>query len=133
VNRMPEPKRVISIPCPGFVDRIEAGKFDRADYEAIFQQHLAPYHGLAVSGIVLGCTHFPFIGHLIRSYALEHFTGSCTLYDGSVGTARQLERVLARRGLMNGSGSGNVTFLTSGDLKTYMPLYEALMKQTLTI
>lgn len=133
VSRMPDPARVISIPCPGLVDRIEQGLFNPSDYEDILERHLKQCHGLAVSGIVLGCTHYPFIGDIIQAYAQRHFSGSCTLYDGSEGTARQLERVLMKKGLDNGNGRGEVTFLTSGDRDRCLPLYETFMKKQLIL
>ncbi len=129
VSRMPDPARVVSVACPGLVDRIERGIFAADAFDDLFDRYLAPYHGMTVSGIVLGCTHFPFIREAIETYAHRHFRGACRLYDGAEATARQLGRVLKENRLANDSGSGRVTFLTSGDPAVYGPLFRMLRER----
>ena len=41
--RMPDPSRVINIPCPGIVERVEAGIFDDDAYDDLFDKYFAPY------------------------------------------------------------------------------------------
>lgn len=127
VKRMPNPSRVLSVPCPGLVDRIEKGIFSDDAFDDLLEGYLAPYEGRTISGIVLGCTHYPFIKGAIARYAKAHFSGACTLFDGSDGTARQLKRVLAARGLGSKEGAGSVEFLTSGNRERLAPLYEKLL------
>jgi len=47
--RMPDPSRVINIPCPGIVERVEAGIFDDDAYDDLFDRYLAPYDALLLS------------------------------------------------------------------------------------
>lgn len=126
-QRMPKPGRVVNIPCPGIVDRVEAGRFEDDAFDDLFDDYLAPYEGLLTDGIVLGCTHYVFIPGAFRRAARRHLTGPCTLYDGNVGTVRQLARVLAGRGLLNPAGSGALEFHTSGDSATFKPIFDRLL------
>lgn len=128
-ERMPDPSRVINIPCPGIVERIEAGKLGAEDYDDLFAQYLAPYKGAEVDAIVLGCTHYIFIKDAFRRNAKLHLTGNCQLIDGNEGTVRQLGRVLETHNLVNPSGSGNVTFCTSGDYDRIKPTFEMLINR----
>lgn len=124
---MPEPERIINVPCPGLVARIEAGVIADNAFDDLLDEYLMPYWGAQVDGIVLGCTHYPFIRGAISRYAHMHFSGSCRLYDGGEGTARQLARVLAKNGLLGQGGNGETVFLTSGDARVYLPLFQRFL------
>ena len=128
--RMPDPDRVINVGCSGIVDRIERGIVGDDMFDDILTRCLGPYEGLEVDGIVLGCTHFPFIRGAISRYAKAHFTGDCRLYDGNAGTARQLGRVLRREGLCAPAGAPEgerVTFFTSADRAAAEPVFRMLL------
>lgn len=127
--RMPEPGRVINVPCPGLVDRIERNIFAHDAFDDLFDLFLSPYHGMEIDGIVLGCTHYVFIRGAIARYAATHFKGACRFYDGNAATVRQLGRVLAEKGLSSDSGSAQVEFITSGDEAVYRPIFESLLSR----
>ncbi|MBQ6703964.1 MAG: glutamate racemase [Clostridia bacterium] len=126
---MPDPGRVINIPCPGIVERIEGGKLGADDFDDLFADYLAPYEGLEVDAIVLGCTHYIFIKDAFRRNAGLHLKGSCQLIDGNEGTVRQLGRVLEARNLANPGGSGHVTFCTSGNIDLIKPIFDMLISK----
>ncbi len=135
VGRMPDPERVVSIGCSGIVERVEAGITDEDAFDDLLEDKLCPYEGLEVSGIVLGCTHFPFIKPAFERYAGKHFTGERRFFDGNEGTARQLWRVLSARGLSAEPGKApdrRVTFLTSGDPGVCGPIFERLLAIPIT-
>ncbi len=132
--RMPEPDRVINVGCSGLVERIERGVTADDGFDDILCRHLAPYEGATIDGIVLGCTHFPFIAGAIKRYAKQHFNGECRLYDGNAGTARQLGRVLRREGLAAPEGAcegltsnERVRFYTSADAASAEPIFRRLL------
>lgn len=126
-NRMPDPNRVINVPCPGLADRIEGGVFAADAFDDLLDRYLSPYWGTEVDGIVLGCTHYPFIKGAIARYAGAHFAGPCRLYDGNDATVRHLGDVLREKGMENAGGRGEVTFLTSGDPARVTPVFEMLL------
>lgn len=125
-GRMPDPDRVIDVPCPGFVQRIEKGILADDAYDDLLEQHLGRYKGIEVDGIVLGCTHYPFIEGAILRYARANFTGPCRVFNGAGGCVRQLKRVLEAKGLTNANGSAEVDFNTSGDREFLEPVFRML-------
>lgn len=125
--RMPDPDRVINVPCPGLADRIETGEFSDDAFDDLFDRYLAPYWGMRVDGVVLGCTHYLFIRGAVARYMKLHFPGDARLYDGNDATALQLAHVLDASGLANGTGSGKVDFLTSGDPAVFQPIFDRLI------
>ena len=109
---------VIEVPCAGLAARIEQGNLDGDDLRELLESLIGPYRG-TVDGVVLGCTHYPFVARQVKDVL-----GDVTLFDGAEGTARQLERRLAERGMLSKSSvRGNVAFLSSKDTPEELSLY----------
>ena len=95
----------------GFVEMVEQGRADSRDAFELVQKELTPYLNRPVDGIVLGCTHYPFL----RKHFEALFPG-VPIFDGREGTARQLKRRLQQSGLLRqGAAPGSVRFETSGN------------------
>ncbi len=123
--------RVVSVPCPGLADKIEwfaeaPERFEQLGEEAL-GAYLAPFHGMNVGAIVLGCTHYVFLKKQLQAYAAKHFPGA-RLFDGNEGTARQLKRVLRENGLEAIREKGAVTFDSSGDVGVLKKRFDLLMR-----
>lgn len=127
--RMPRPERIVSVACPGLVERIERGLLKPGDFDDLLDSYLSFLHGGQIDGIVLGCTHYVFIGEAISVYAKAHFSGECRLFDGNAATVRQLGRVLEKNGLVNGAGRARVEYHTSGDRARLEPLFRSLIRR----
>lgn len=101
---------VISLPCKGLAELVESGHREGPVLDAYLQELFLPFRHCSVEYIVLGCTHYPFVADAIR----KNFGRPVELIDGSQGTARQLRRQLARRGLLSARpGPGRVVFENS--------------------
>lgn len=114
----------IPVECRGLAARIEKGDFDAPDLHALLEKLIGPYRG-KIDGIVLGCTHYPFIKKQIRAVM-----GEVELFDGGEGTARELRRQLARWNRLKKSSSGHVVFSSSLDTPEEMRLYHWLFRQS---
>ena len=80
---------IVPIACPGLSRLIEtAGPHSEAVVEYL-AEILRCVNMDNTSSIVLGCTHFSFVGAKI-----QEITGGIRLFDGRFGAARQLKRVL---------------------------------------
>lgn len=109
------------VPCTGLAARIEKGNFDAPDMHELLEHLIGSYAG-KVDGVVLGCTHYPFIKKQIREVI-----GDVPFYDGGAGTARELKRVLAGLGLLTcRPHKGKVIFKSSIDTPEEMALYQKL-------
>ena len=98
----------VKVPCPGLMELVE--KEDMEGARAYLEDLLGRYDMSRVDAVVLGCTHYVFLKDMIR----ELLPPGVAITDGNLGTARQLERVLAREGLLNREGPGEVRLETSG-------------------
>ena len=98
--------------CPGLVQQIEKGYLDTPKTRRILTGALEPMLKEGVDTLVMGCTHFPFVIPLIKQIAGE----DVRVIDPAPAVARQVQRVLAARGLLaNRKRTGNSVFLTSGE------------------
>lgn len=130
-ERMPDPERVVDVGCSGLVELIESGLTEGEKIEAALHKKLAPFEGMLIDGIVLGCTHYPFIAPAVKAYAKKHFKGECRIFDGNAGTARQLKRVLIGEGLAASAkepAGERVAFFTSGDIEKEEPIFRRLLE-----
>ena len=110
--------QVDAVPCWGLAARIEQGNLDSPDVLELLRGLVGDYAG-KVDGVVLGCTHYPYVADQIRAVL-----GDVTFYDSAIGTARQLRRRMGECGLLSASpAAGSVTFLSSKDTPEELELY----------
>ena len=114
---------IAKIPAPGLVQKIEAGKADCPETEALLRQILADHIG-ALDALVLGCTHYPF-----AAKAISRILGpEVTLLDGGDGTARETKRRLEAANLLE-EGPGEVTVLNSAQSSDRIRISYELLNQ----
>jgi glutamate racemase len=112
--------RVISQPCPRFVELVEAGMTSGPEVLDVARGYLAPLRQAEVDTLVLGCTHYPLL-----TGALSYVMGEgVTLVSSAEETAKDVYRVLADLDLLRpeslpGPAHG---FTTTGDPEHFRSL-----------
>ena len=111
LDRFASDVRVITQPCPGLVERIEAGELDSQATRELLQGFVAPLLAEGCDTLILGCTHYPFIKPLLRGLVPD----SISLIDTGAAVARQVQRLLTSHALLASGPSQPAQFWTSGD------------------
>lgn len=111
VRRFGSQARVIVQPCPGLVERIEAGDLEGPLTRALLEGFVAPLLAQGADTLVLGCTHYPFLTPLLRELAGP----SVEIVESGAAVARQLMRRLAETDFSPAQGEGGERFYSSGD------------------
>ncbi len=88
---------VFSRACPLFVPLADEGWTEGEISELIAKKYLAPFKEYDIDVLVLGCTHYPLLKPTIQKV----MGGGITLVDSAEETAKEIERVLNERGLLN--------------------------------
>jgi len=88
-------RQILLQPCPGWVERVEAGALDDPDTESAVRHFIQPLLDQGADTLVLGCTHYPFLAPVIQRLAGHEVQ----VIDPSGAVARELGRQLAVRGL----------------------------------
>jgi glutamate racemase len=114
---------VYTQPAPGLVELVEAGRVADPEAERLLRQYLDPLLEKGVDTLVLGCTHYPFLGPLIQKIGGP----GLIIIDTGAAVAKQTARVLEQQRLANpGLKPGSDTFYTSGDPETVTPIVRKL-------
>lgn len=110
MNSLPDKESIIPLACPGLAELIEAGDIAAAANRV--EELLATVDTTGVTGVVLGCTHYPLIKQEIR----QALGKEVRFYDGAEGLARNVRRVLANTGRLRAAGgSGQVRYVFTGE------------------
>lgn len=123
VERFAENLTILTQPCPGLVEKVEAGEIAGGETEALLHSYLDPLLQRQVDVVVLGCTHYPFLRPLVEKAAGP----GVTVLDTGEPVARQTLRVLTAHDLLSPSAErGREWFFTSGDRDLVGPVISRL-------
>jgi glutamate racemase len=111
---------VASVPCPRFVELVEAGVTSGPEVIDTARQYLAPLVERGVDTLVLGCTHYPLLTGAI-SYVMGD---DVTLVSSAEETAKDVYRVLTRADLLRDEDAPppEHRFLATGDPEPFARL-----------
>lgn len=122
LDRFASDVRVVTQPCPGLVECIEAGDLDSSSVRQLLQDYVAPLLAAGCDTLILGCTHYPFLKPLLR----ELVPADVALIDTGAAVARQLQRLLEQHAaLAPRSAVHSAQFWSSGtpaQLEQILPL-----------
>lgn len=117
--------RVISQPCCGLVERVEAGDLDGPETMALLRSYIAPLLEAGADTLVLGCTHYPFLVDAIRSVV----GAGVRIVDPSEAVARRLADVLGERA----TGAGGLRCFSTGDPAIQAALMSRLLGEAVEV
>mgnify|MGYP002712388825 CR=1 FL=1 len=90
LDRFASDVRVVTQPCPGLVECVEAGDLDSPSVRQLLQGYVEPLLAAGCDTLILGCTHYPFLRPLLRQLV----PADVALIDTGAAVARQLQRLL---------------------------------------
>jgi len=82
--------RVITRPCPRFVELVEAGQLTGPEVEDAVDEAIAPLLEAGADVFVLGCTHYPFLRRVIES----RLPKGTSVVDTGPAVARRVKSIL---------------------------------------
>jgi len=121
LDRFASDVRVITQPCPGLVECIEAGDLFSPQLRQLLAGYVQPLLSAGCDTLILGCTHYPFLRPLLA----EMVPADVAIIDTGAAVARQLQRLLAERQLLADGPARDTVFWSSADpenLRKILPL-----------
>lgn len=104
--------RVLKIWHRDLVPLVEAGHSGAPQTRSLLRELLTPLAQAGADGLVLGCTHYPFLVPAIQA----EFGDTFALHDSGAGVAKQTRALLEQAGHLNpGAADGQVTLYTTGE------------------
>lgn len=115
VERFDPLAKVIARPCPGLVELIEQSPMPEPAIEALLTPIVAELLHKQADVIVLGCTHYPFVAHLIAKVAGP----GVAVIETGLPVAKQLKARLESEALLSHATAiasvDRVRFFTTGE------------------
>lgn len=112
LDRYSSQVQIITQPCPGLVEQIEAGELDTAATRKLLQEYVSPLLAQGCDALILGCTHYPFIKPLLK----QLLPTEVAVIDTGLAVARRLRQLLQEYALLASSRTMADSFYTTGDL-----------------
>ena len=122
IDRFAAGIRIVAQPCAGLAERIEHGDLDDEHMEVLLRGFVEPLLSAKADVIVLGCTHYPLVSHIVQRIAGP---GVGVIENGTA-VAKEVARQLALRGSARTSGTGSEVFWSSGPIDRMAPLLSDL-------
>jgi glutamate racemase len=108
--------RFFPIACPGLAELIESDTPYGAGTVDAVRSYARPLKQDSVDTVILGCTHYPLIRHVLE----RAFGRDVTLVFSAEETARKVAETLARKGIARTSEQEGVCrFITTGDAEQF--------------
>lgn len=112
------------VACHGFVEQVESGDLDSPETLGLIKEYLQPLLNYKVDTLVLGCTHYPFLGKSIKTIA---GATPLKLLDTADAVSLQLTRILATHDLFNNEPHEQDLFFTSSDASSAEIVFSKLL------
>ena len=123
VGKYDHEAEIYPLAAPEIVTLVENGKAKRKEMDAYLESLFAPYKEKNINAVVLGCTHFPFAREAIANY----WGDEVQIFDGAVGTAKELKRRLMQKGLLREETRQGVVFIENSGGKEKEELARKLL------
>lgn len=115
--------RVYDKACPLFVLLVENQLVDTPEADKIAQSYLQPLQEQGIDTLILGCTHYPLLEHVLARVMGE----GVALVNSALYTALAAKETLTRSGLLNDGERGWQRFFVSGDPKNFEEIGQTLL------
>lgn len=113
--------KVITRPCPRFVELVEAGTLSGEEVDSAVEEALQPILEAGADVVVLGCTHYPFL----RASIEKHLPEGVSLIDTGPAVARRVQSQLLITGQQESDGP--ILVETTGELDLLKKLLPSLL------
>jgi glutamate racemase len=121
--------QVLTQPCPGLVERIEAGDLHSGTTRKLLAGYVQPLLDAGCDSLILGCTHYPFIKPLL----LEIVGEQVAIIDTGIAVSRRLQQLLSASGLLAEPGTVVDVFYTTGSINAMQQALPALWPQPVEV
>ena len=98
INALDSSIDVSAIACPLFVPLVEEGWLDGEVVNLIADKYLSKLKRFGIDTLVLGCTHYPLIKHVIADVTGVH------LIDSAIETAKEVRDILSFNNMLRNGG-----------------------------
>ncbi len=116
IRKISPSKEVYETACPGLVEIIESNKADTSEAKKLVIKYVVPLLQKGAEKIILGCTHYPFLGRMIQDVANDKEI----LIDPAKHLAEKVAETLMHSDLISDGEKGSVRFYASSNAPMFV-------------
>lgn len=116
------PKNIYQMACPGLVELVEEEKIQTDEAKELVKTYIEPLMEKNIEKIVLGCTHYPFLGDLI----IDLTQNKDILINPAKYLAKEAFELLKNAEILNQQSVGMVDFYTSKNPQEFVQVGKKL-------
>ena len=127
LDKFKEEADIVPMACPGLMEFVERGELDSEELNKYLEQVLFMPDNECYDGIVLGCTHYPFVLDAIKRIVGD----KSKIFDGAYGTSAEIKRRIEAAGLdqADKDRKGSISFISSDNSADRIDLMNMLYKR----
>jgi len=127
IKQLDRDVKVTSVACPLFVPFVEEGWLSGDVVLTVAKTYLKPLKDAKVDTVILGCTHYPLLKHVIKKVMGENVI----LIDSAKQVAIEVKKILAAEGQLNRARLGKHQFFVSDNPEWFSGLAERFLGRQL--
>jgi glutamate racemase len=129
INQLDPAMKVTAVACPLFVPFVEEGLLEGDVVEKVAAQYLQPLKDAKIDTIILGCTHYPLLKHVIQKVMGD----KVRVINSAKQVAMEVKKILAADGLLgNGTKPGKQRFFVSDNPDWFTGLAKTFLGRPIT-
>lgn len=118
--------KVFSQACPLFVPLVEEGWWDDPVTAMVVERYMKPFKQAQVDTVILGCTHYPLLTHLIQ----EEMGEEIPLINVSLSTVLEMRSYLDEHQMRHDDSPADpIEFYTSDTIDHFRPFCERVLHE----
>jgi glutamate racemase len=114
--------KVITQPCPKFVDLVEAGILTGEKVDAAIREYTSPMLDAGADTLVLGCTHYPFLRESIQRVVGDNIM----LIDTGAAVAKRAQSLLSGKTISLSNRGMKLNIYTTGSIDLLESIFPTL-------
>lgn len=114
--------KVITQPCPKFVDLVEAGTLTGVEVDDAIREYTTPMLVAGADTLVLGCTHYPFLRESIQRIVGDDIT----LIDTGAAVAKRTQSLLSNKTTTPSNRNRKINIHTTGNINLLETIFPTL-------
>lgn len=128
-NKLAPDVELFGQPCPLFVLLVENDMVDTNEARRVAEEYLNPLKEAGVDALILGCTHYPLMTHVIQ----DVMGPDVALISSAEETAREAREILQSKNLLNNDNSvpARHRFFSSGRAKPFAEMATRMLKKSI--
>jgi glutamate racemase len=128
IHKLDPQIEVLAKPCPLFVPIVEEGLENDKIAVYMAKKYLKDIQHSGIDTLVMGCTHYPILEHVIEKVMGRNVT----IVNTGRETAKEVKQSLEEKGILNNAGKGGCEYFVTDSPDTFREIGGRFLREEIT-